>query len=39
VPLNEVGATHERAVLRRAAVVVPQIEIDEVDRLRERRAG
>src|SRR5262245_27844358 len=37
VPLDEVGAAHERAVLRRAAVVVPEIEIDEVDRLAERR--
>jgi hypothetical protein len=37
VPLDEVGAAHEGAVLRRPAVVMPQIEVDEVDRLRERR--
>ena len=38
VPLDEVGAAHEGAVLRGPAVVVPQIEIDEIDRLRERRS-
>ncbi len=37
MPLHEVGAAHERAVLRRPAVVVPEIEVDEVDRRRERR--
>src|SRR3954466_1651401 len=37
VPLHEIGASHEGAVLRGAAVVVPQIEVDEIDRLRERR--
>src|SRR5579859_1591452 len=38
VPLDEVGTAHERAVLAGAAVIVPKIEIDEVNRLRERRA-
>src|SRR4051794_10063524 len=27
VPLHEIGAAHERAVLRRAAVVVPHVEV------------
>jgi hypothetical protein len=39
VPLDEVGAAHEGAMLRGAAVVVPQIEVEEVDGIRERRAG
>src|SRR5665213_4060661 len=39
VPLHEIGAAHERTVFRRAAVVVPEIEIDEIDWRREWRAG
>ena len=39
MPLHEVGAPHERAVLAGASVVVPEIEIDEIDRLRERKTG
>jgi hypothetical protein len=31
MPLDEVGAAHERAVLRGAAIVMPEIEEDEVD--------
>src|SRR5437868_5910964 len=38
VPLHEVGPAHESAVLGRPAVVVPQVEVGEVDRLRERLA-
>src|SRR5271169_2269074 len=37
VPLHEVGAAHEGSVFGGAAIVVPQIEIQEVDRLREWR--
>ena len=39
MPLNEIRATHECAVFARPAVVVPQVEIDKVDRLGERGAG
>ena len=39
VPLHKIGAAHEGAVLAGAAVVVPQIEVGEVDGVRERRAG
>src|SRR6185369_17235367 len=35
MPLHEVGAAHERPMLRCAAVVVPEIEIGEVDSMRE----
>src|SRR3954462_3326065 len=38
VPLGEVGPAHEGGVLGGAAVVVPQVEVQEVDRVRERRA-
>src|SRR5215467_3159254 len=37
VPLGEVLAAHEGAVLGGPAVIVPQVEVAEVDRLRERR--
>src|SRR6516225_9075571 len=37
VPLHEIGSAHERAVLAGASVVVPQIEVEEVNRLGERR--
>jgi hypothetical protein len=33
VPLNEVGPAHERPVLGRAAVVVPEVEVEEIDRM------
>ena len=36
VPLHEVRPAHERAVLGGAAVVVPEVEIGELDRLAER---
>ncbi len=39
MPLHKVGAAHECTVLRCAAVVVPQIEVGEVDRVREWRSG
>src|SRR6185437_17148957 len=39
VPLGEVLTAHEGAVLGRAPVVVPQIEVEEIDRLREERTG
>src|SRR5436305_1261990 len=39
VPLHEVRAAHERAVLGSPAVVVPEVEVDEVNRIRERVAG
>ena len=35
VPLREILSAHEGTVLGRAAVVVPQIEVEEVDRVRE----
>ena len=37
MPLYEVCASHESAVFSGAAIVVPQIEIDEVNGLGERR--
>ena len=36
VPLHEVGAAHEGAVLRGPAEVVPEVELGELDRLVER---
>src|SRR5437763_9036327 len=39
VPLDEVGAAHEGAVLGGPAVVVPQVEVLEVDRVLERLVG
>jgi len=35
VPLHEIRAAHERAVLRRPPVVVPEVEVHEVDAIRE----
>src|ERR1700674_3457220 len=35
VPLHEISAAHEGSVFCRAAVVVPEVEVHEVDRLRE----
>src|SRR5256885_3395756 len=37
VPLHEIGTSHERAMFAGAAIIVPQIEVDEVDGLGERR--
>ena len=37
MPLHEVGAAHERSVLAGASVVMPEIEVDEVDRAGEWR--
>ena len=39
MPLHKIGAAHERAVLRCAAVVVPEIEVGEVDGVRKWRSG
>ena len=39
VPLNEVGAAHEGSMLAGAAVVVPEVEVGEVDGVGEGRAG
>jgi len=39
MPLHEIGASHESAVFAGASVVVPEIEIDEVDGLGEWRPG
>src|SRR5215469_3916194 len=39
MPLHKVGASHKGAVLAGASVVVPEIEINEIDRVRERRAA
>src|SRR5215510_7642898 len=39
VPLNKISPTHEGAVFRGASVIVPEIEIDEVDWIREGRSG
>src|ERR1043166_1988870 len=39
VPLNEIGASHERAMLAGAPVVVPEVEVNEVDGLREWRSA
>ena len=36
VPLHIVGPAHERGVLRGAAVIMPEVEIGELDRLAER---
>ena len=35
VPLNEVGASHERPVLGCSAVIVPKVEVGEIDRFLE----
>src|SRR5215471_5608140 len=35
VPLHEIGTPHERAMLRRAPVVMPEVEVMEVDRVLE----
>src|SRR4051794_157916 len=37
VPLHEIGSAHESAVFRCSPVIVPEVEIDEVDGLREWR--
>src|SRR4051812_13177837 len=39
VPLHEIGASHERAMFAGATVVVPQIEVHEIDGLGEGRTG
>src|SRR2546423_13445498 len=39
MPLNEVGTTHEGAVLRSASIVMPEIEAHEVDGVRKRWPG
>src|SRR6478736_5567202 len=39
MPLHKIRPAHERAVFRRASVVMPEIEIDKIDRLRERRSA
>ncbi len=39
VPLDEVGAAHEGCVLAGAAVVVPEVEVGEVDGVGEGRSG
>src|SRR5690349_13888460 len=39
VPLHEVRSSHERAMLGRSAIVVPQVEVGEVNRLLERFRG
>ena len=39
MPLHKIRAAHESTVLGCAAVVVPQIEVGEVDGVRKRRAG
>src|SRR5690348_17219481 len=39
VPLDEIGAAHERAVFAGAAVVVPEIEVNKIYGLREWRAS
>src|SRR5581483_274439 len=39
VPLHEVGASHERSLFAGAPVVMPEIEVNEIDRLREGRTG
>ena len=39
VPLHEVCSAHKSAVLRRPAIVMPEVEIDEVYAIRERSAG
>src|SRR5262245_41680814 len=39
VPLGEVLAAHEGPVLGGAPVIVPEVEVEEIDRVRERRTG
>ena len=39
MPLHKVGAAHERTVFRCAAIVVPEIEVGEVDGMRKWRSG
>src|SRR5215472_17541221 len=39
MPLDKIGSTHERAVFAAGPVIVPQIEIDEINRLRKRGAS
>src|SRR4051794_14126392 len=39
VPLGEVLSAHEGPVLGGPPVVVPEVEVEEVDRVRERGAG
>src|SRR6516162_7258079 len=39
VPLGEVLSAHERPVLGGAPIVMPEIEVDKIDRVRERRTG
>src|SRR5215469_928764 len=35
MPLHEIGSAHKGSVLRRAPVIVPKIEVEEVDRVGE----
>jgi|CZKL01.1.fsa_nt_gi hypothetical protein len=39
MPLHKVGAAHEGTVLRCTAIVVPEVEVGEVDGVREWRSG
>src|SRR5215469_4256367 len=39
VPLHEIGASHERPMFASSSVVVPQIEVHEINRLREGRSA
>ncbi len=39
VPLHKIRSPHERSVLAGAAVVVPHVEVSEIDGMRKRRPG
>src|ERR1035438_325175 len=39
VPLHKVGSSHECTVLARASVVMPEIEVDEIDTIGEWQPG